>query len=144
MNHPELAAEFVKNDARAHWHDQALWFVRARRDKAAQQVPEWEWLRETASRIKAHTLAHLAEYLEQFESQAIRLGTGKRLFVGKDLSLAERLKPNPGQKTSPRMSLALDVKGLLIHVKGRVVLRPENPLTQPPAQERRGPRIAIF
>jgi L-lactate dehydrogenase complex protein LldF len=74
MKHPELAAEFVKNDARAHWHDQALWFVRARRDRMAGQVPEWEWLRETAARIKAHTLAHLAEYLEQFERQATRLG----------------------------------------------------------------------
>ncbi len=74
MKHPELAAEFVRNGPRAHWHDQALWFVRARRDRAVQQVPEWEWLRETASRIKAHTFANLAGYLEQFEAQATRLG----------------------------------------------------------------------
>src|SRR5205085_12333004 len=74
MSHPDLAAEFIRNRPRAHWHDQALWFVRARRDKAARQVPEWEWLRETAARIKAHTLANLADYLEQFEAQATRLG----------------------------------------------------------------------
>src|SRR5207248_931435 len=74
MNHADLAARFVADHARAHWHDQALWFVRARRDRAAQQVPEWEWLRETAACIKAHTLSRLGDYLEQFEAQAKRLG----------------------------------------------------------------------
>jgi L-lactate dehydrogenase complex protein LldF len=74
MSHPELAAAFVHNRQRAQWHDQALWFVRAKRDKVAQQLPEWEWLRETASQIKAHTLANLGDYLEQFEAQATRLG----------------------------------------------------------------------
>ncbi|HJT34785.1 MAG TPA: lactate utilization protein B [Pirellulales bacterium] len=74
MPHAAAAAEFVANDARAHWHDQALWFVRAKRDKAAQALPEWEALRETASQIKAHTLSRLADYLEQFAEQATRLG----------------------------------------------------------------------
>ncbi len=72
--HPELASAFVANEPRAHWHDQALWFVRSRRDSATKQIPEWEWLRETASRIKGHTLANLADYLEQFEANATRLG----------------------------------------------------------------------
>ncbi len=72
--HPELAAAFVANEPRAHWHDKALWFVRSRRDTATKQIPEWEWLRETASRIKGHTLANLADYLEQFEANATRLG----------------------------------------------------------------------
>ena len=30
-SHPKLAAEFVKNKDRAHWHDQSLWFVRSKR-----------------------------------------------------------------------------------------------------------------
>jgi L-lactate dehydrogenase complex protein LldF len=72
--HPELAAAFVANRPRAHWHDQALWFVRSKRDLATKQLPEWEWLRETASRVKGHTLANLADYLEQFEANATRLG----------------------------------------------------------------------
>ena len=38
-----------------------------KRDKAAQSLPEWETLRETASQIKAHTMSRLADYLEQFE-----------------------------------------------------------------------------
>lgn len=74
MSHATLAAEFVANRPRAAWHDQTLWFVRAKRDKAAQTLPEWELLRETASGIKAYTMAHLAELLEQFEANATRLG----------------------------------------------------------------------
>jgi L-lactate dehydrogenase complex protein LldF len=74
MKHPERAAAFVADRQRAHWHDQALWFVRQKRDKQAQSLPEWETLRATAAAIKAHTLANLADYLEQFERQATRLG----------------------------------------------------------------------
>lgn len=74
MHHPTAAAEFVKNEERTHWHDRALWFVRAKRDKAAQTLPEWETLRETASRIKLHTMSRLDEYLEEFERNATRLG----------------------------------------------------------------------
>jgi len=72
--HPALAAEFIADQQRAHWHDRALWFVRAKRDKAARSVREWEILREKASQIKAHTMSHLADYLEQFERNATRLG----------------------------------------------------------------------
>lgn len=72
--HPDTAAEFVANDSRAHWHDQALWFVRAKRDRIAATLPEWEELRERAAAIKLHTMSRLAELLEQFERNAIRLG----------------------------------------------------------------------
>ena len=68
--HSEAAGRFVKDRERAHWHDQSLWFVRTKRDKAAASVPEWETLRETASQIKQYTMAHLAELLEQFEANA--------------------------------------------------------------------------
>ncbi len=74
LSHPVQAEQFIANDLRAHWHDRALWFVRAKRDKAAADVPEWEQLRETASRIKRYTLAHLAELLIQFEEQAMKQG----------------------------------------------------------------------
>jgi L-lactate dehydrogenase complex protein LldF len=60
----------VADDARAHWHDQALWFVRVKRDRQASALPEWEQLRETAAAIKAHTLSRLADYLEEFERNA--------------------------------------------------------------------------
>jgi L-lactate dehydrogenase complex protein LldF len=74
IKHPDAAAEFVANEPRAHWHDQALWFVRVKRDRAARSLPEWETLRETASRIKAHTVSRLADYLEEFERNATKLG----------------------------------------------------------------------
>ena len=73
-DHPKNAAKFVSNDQRTHWHDQALWFVRAKRDKASATLPEWETLREKASAIKMHTVSHLAEYLEQFADHAERNG----------------------------------------------------------------------
>ncbi len=73
-NHADHAAEFIADSQRTGWHDQALWFVRAKRDKAAQSVPEWERLRELASQIKLHTLSRLPDYLEQFEEQATRKG----------------------------------------------------------------------
>ncbi len=68
--HAERAAEFLKDAARARWHDQALWYVREKRDRLARSVPEWEALRETAHAIKRHTLARLERYLEEFERNA--------------------------------------------------------------------------
>lgn len=72
--HPEKAAVFAADEPRTHWHDQALWFVRLKRDRQAMSIPEWEVLRETASGIKAHTLSRLADYLEEFERNAIANG----------------------------------------------------------------------
>ena len=37
-------------------------------------MPEWEELRSLASAIKEHTLTHLADYLEEFERNAIKNG----------------------------------------------------------------------
>lgn len=69
-SHPALAEKFVSNQERAHWHDQALWFVRSKRDLAAKTLPEWEQLRERAAAIKQYTMSHLADLLEQFETNA--------------------------------------------------------------------------
>jgi L-lactate dehydrogenase complex protein LldF len=74
MNHATLAEGYIADRPRAAWHDATLWFVRAKRDKAAQALPEWERLRELASQIKAHTMSRLADYLEQFERAATERG----------------------------------------------------------------------
>jgi L-lactate dehydrogenase complex protein LldF len=74
IDHPTAAHEFVTNEPRAHWHDQALWFVRSKRDKQASSVPEWEYLRSLAAAIKTNTIANLDEYLQQFERNATALG----------------------------------------------------------------------
>lgn len=68
--HSKAAAQYLKDEQRALWHDETLWFVRAKRDKAAHRLAEWEKLRECASLIKAHTLSRLDDYLRRFEEKA--------------------------------------------------------------------------
>ena len=70
MSHPQAATEFLKDQAKAKWHDETLWFVRDKRDKISKSVPEWENLRELASHIKDNVLANLGSYLEEFEKNA--------------------------------------------------------------------------
>ncbi len=72
--HAKAASHFIKDEERTNWHDDTLWFVREKRDKAAHGIAEWELLREWASQIKNHTLSCLDEYLLQFEKQAIANG----------------------------------------------------------------------
>ena len=72
--HAQRAAAYVADTARMHWHDKALWHVRQKRDAAVASVPEWEALRTQAAALKAHTLSRLAEYLEEFERNATKLG----------------------------------------------------------------------
>ena len=50
--HATQAAQFLKNQKQAQWHDETLWLVRQKRDKMAQSVPEWEDLRNMASELK--------------------------------------------------------------------------------------------
>jgi L-lactate dehydrogenase complex protein LldF len=73
-DHAALADEFNKDEPRVNWHDETLWWVRQKRDKAAHKVPEWEQLRETASQIKDNVLSNLSEYLQQFEAAATANG----------------------------------------------------------------------
>lgn len=70
MNHAQAAEIFNKNEERVNWHDESLWFVRQKRDKAAWTIPEWEILRGVGSQIKDYTLANMDTLLEQFEAQA--------------------------------------------------------------------------
>ena len=72
--HAKNAAKFIENTARTDWHDESLWFVRQKRDRAAHGIEEWEQLRELASQIKDNVLSNLDTYLEQFEANATRNG----------------------------------------------------------------------
>jgi L-lactate dehydrogenase complex protein LldF len=74
VKHAVSAGLFILDQPRTHWHDETLWFVRTKRDRAARQLPEWETLRETAAAIKAHVMSRLGDYLEQFEANAKKLG----------------------------------------------------------------------
>ena len=74
IDHAEKAAEFIRDEPRTDWHDESLWFIRHKRDKASLDVPEWEQLRELASGIKDNVLSELDHYLEQFEANALQNG----------------------------------------------------------------------
>lgn len=74
LTHPELAERFNKDEARVNWHDETLWWIRQKRDRAAWSLPEWEQLRDTASQIKHNVLSNLNQYLIEFEAQAIKNG----------------------------------------------------------------------
>ncbi len=68
--HSKAAEKFLSNKAQETWHNETLWFVRAKRDKMAFSIPEWEQLRETANQIKMHTISHIDKYVEQFAQKA--------------------------------------------------------------------------
>jgi len=73
-DHAQLSDIFNEDEDRVNWHDETLWFVRAKRDKAAHSLPEWEALREAASGIKDNVLSNLHDYLLQFEANAQQNG----------------------------------------------------------------------
>ncbi|WP_281232927.1 lactate utilization protein B [Flavobacterium gelatinilyticum] len=74
IQHSEAAARFNKDVERVNWHDETLWFVRAKRDKSAHQIDDWELLRETASKIKMNVLSNIHDYLVEFEANAQKNG----------------------------------------------------------------------
>jgi L-lactate dehydrogenase complex protein LldF len=67
--HAARAAEFLRDGERAAWHDQALWYVRQRRD-AATALPDWEALRDAGAALKARAMANLGDLLREFETRA--------------------------------------------------------------------------
>jgi L-lactate dehydrogenase complex protein LldF len=72
--HSQASDAFNKDEARVDWHDESLWFIRQKRDKAAFAIPEWEDLRELASQIKDNVLANMDNYLLEFEEKAQQNG----------------------------------------------------------------------
>ncbi|RKR12078.1 L-lactate dehydrogenase complex protein LldF [Flavobacterium sp. 90] len=74
VKHAALAEKFIADEPRTDWHDETLWFVREKRDKAAHGLPEWEQLREWGSQIKNNTLSNLSSYLKEFEEKATANG----------------------------------------------------------------------
>src|SRR3954469_7136881 len=73
-DHAALAEAFIKDEERVNWHDGALWFIREKRDIASKQIPEWEALREAASKIKNNVISNLYGYLLQFEANLQKNG----------------------------------------------------------------------
>ena len=74
IDHAEASSEFIAATDHLAFHDRRLWDLRQKRDRAVAGIPEWEQMRDLASAVKAHTLTHLADYLEQFERAATANG----------------------------------------------------------------------
>ena len=73
---PAAAARLfiIQDEIHEPMHDRFLWGTMQRRNREAAAVPEWEQLREIASKIKEHALTHLDRYLEEFEANATKRG----------------------------------------------------------------------
>ncbi|WP_201352812.1 lactate utilization protein B [Hydrogenimonas urashimensis] len=120
VDHARNAAAFVSDIERTRWHDQALWFVRQKRDRAARSVPEWEKLRESAQKVKSHTLAHLGHYLERFEANARANGIDVRWAAdGAALRriVAEILKEHGAVRVVKSKSMLTEECGLNPHLQ---------------------------
>ena len=74
IDQAEAATRFIAATEHEKMHDERLWDLRKKRDRVMHGIEEWEELRELASQIKQHTLAHLDRYLEQFEAAATANG----------------------------------------------------------------------
>lgn len=48
--------------------------IQAKRDSVVAEMPDWQQLRESGSRIRQHTMEHLDFYLRQFEENCTRAG----------------------------------------------------------------------
>lgn len=70
----EAAKRFIEATDHEKMHDERLWDIRGKRDHVRDGIVEWEELRELASQIKQHTLAHLDQYVEQFADAATANG----------------------------------------------------------------------
>ena len=74
VDHAEASSRFIEAKEHLDFHDKRLWDLRQKRDRAVEAIAVWDALRDLASAIKEHTLAHLAGYLEQFEARATANG----------------------------------------------------------------------
>ena len=72
--------------------------------------------------------------------EPVGLGSGQCLFVRVDPALAEWLQPDPGKEALAGVGLSPDLERLLVEVKGRMVVGPQNTLAQP---RRRNPAALV-
>jgi L-lactate dehydrogenase complex protein LldF len=142
VSHAERAAAFVADEARTTWHDQALWFVRTKRDRAADAVPDWEALRSEAAAVKRDALARLPELWEQFEAHATRRGT--RVHWARDAAehnaiVLELLRTRGARRVVKSKSMLTEECGLNEHLEAHGVAVVDTDLGERIVQLRREP-----
>ncbi len=109
-SHVALAEEFNRDEKRVDWHNKTLWFVREKRDRQSKPIPDWEKLRETASKIKLNVLSNLDTYLIEFEKNALE--NGIRVHWAKDAAehnaiVLSVLQKHQVKKNGEKVSLCL-------------------------------------
>ena len=130
-SHAKAAEKFIADRERTAWHDQALYFVREKRDRMAQGVPEWEALREMASRMKRHTISRLGYYLEMFERHAT--ANGVHVHWAKDAEehnriVYEIIQKHGGKRLVKSKSMLAEECGLTSYLEARGVEAVESDL----------------
>ena len=140
-SHSKAADEFLNKRKYADWHDDTFWSVRRKRDRMAAGLPEWERLREAASKIKDHTLSRLGDYLERFAEAADKNGVtvhwasdadefnrivhgildshGVRKLVKSKSMLTEECGMNPYLKSKGIEIVETDLGERIIQLKGQ-------------------------
>jgi len=68
MKHYELASKFYQQKGKKH--NDSLWAIRQKRDKAIKEIPEWEELRNQVSEIKDNVIDNLQNYIDEFIENA--------------------------------------------------------------------------
>ncbi len=71
---PQAAAQALGNVQQRKNLTHATHTIRAKRAAVVGELEDWEQLRESGAAIKDHTMAHLADYLEQAEEAVTRAG----------------------------------------------------------------------
>ncbi|WP_254064691.1 LutB/LldF family L-lactate oxidation iron-sulfur protein, partial [Granulicella sp. S156] len=71
---PIAAKTALKNDQLRRNVAHATNVIRSKRALRVEEMPDWEDLRQAGSEVKAHTLAHLDHYLEEFARNCERAG----------------------------------------------------------------------
>ena len=122
MGHVERAEAFVADAERTTWHDAALWFVRAKRDAAADTVPDWEALRDTAAAIKRDSLSRLPDLWRHFEREARKSGAEVHWAWDADEHnriVASILEARGAQRVVKSKSMLTEECGLNRHLESR-------------------------
>jgi L-lactate dehydrogenase complex protein LldF len=71
---PDAAKRVLGNEQLRRNVHHATDVIRGKRQLRVEEMPDWQALRDSASAIKAHTLRHLADYLEEFERNCTAAG----------------------------------------------------------------------
>ncbi|WP_461144837.1 LutB/LldF family L-lactate oxidation iron-sulfur protein [Salinifilum aidingensis] len=71
---PEAARRELDNAQLRHNLGEATSTIRRKRDEVVGELDDWEQLRQSGAAIKAHTLSHLDDYLQRFESAVTAAG----------------------------------------------------------------------